>query len=1179
MVIQFPCSYCKKSIHNNHKSIFCDCCKQWIHYKCNLLNLKEYKKLEESDDDEAWYCINCIPDIFPFTRLNENEFYLTSVEGIDNYNLDNIVFATPSQKAQYAKLNTFINEKINSLQDDNKDDTNDEFDVDPSIDCQYYNFDDFLKAKFQPKKSFSILHLNIHSIQKHVDELRTALDILKFKFDVIALSESLLIKGKKPIIDIHLDGYHPPIGTPTESTKGGVLMYISDSLNYVQRPKLNIYESKHVESLFVEIKNIKNKNNIVGVIYRHPSSNELKFNDVLLRNLLFRLNNEKNKNIFIAGDFNFDLIKASAHQSTSDFYDMLSTNFLLPMILLPTKINTIADTLIDNIFTNFFNPNIISGNLTLSISDHLPSFAIFPNSLHDSIPKKHNIFKRDFKKLKNPEDLDQFKNEFNNMDWHDILQISLNNINLSFNNFYDTFSGLLDKHAPIKRMKNRNLKSKIKPWINHEVKVCMRQRDIAYGKYIRSKDPSNKPILHDRYKVLRNQATQKLRRSKYGYFKDYFIRNSGNIKNLWKGINQIVNVKSKSYDYPTQMEDNQGKSVDSPVEISNHINDYFSNIAESILKKRKFTGDGNFEKYLTNPSQNSLILSNVTVSEVSEIIKSFDPNKACGPISIPTDILIFLCEYISPILTQLINLSFKGSHPDKLKIAKVIPIFKKGSKIKASNYRPISLLSNINKIFEKVMYSRLFTFIDGQNSFYKLQYGFRAKHSTEHALINLTEKIKKSLDTIGHSENRKYACGVFVDFQKAFDTVNHEILLKKLDYYGIRGPVNDWFKSYLYERKQYVSILGFDSQVNIMQHGVPQGSVLGPLLFLIYINDLNKAILHSLVFHFADDTNFLIIDSSYKLIQKKLNIDLKCLVNWLLANKISLNTAKTELIFFRKPGERIPEHIKIKINGHRIYPSSYIKYLGVYLDEYLDGSAHCSELQSKLRRSIGMISKVKHYLSPSELNSFYHATFSSNMLYGSQIWGITSLNITNKIKILQNRAIKLISQEYNEILNAILRARETSNEINNTHTDTDSDTDDEDDDNDEFEVIHVTPFYHSLKLLKFEDNITLKNCLFVHDFINNKLPESFSEYFTLCSEMSSTTTRQSGRGSLSMPNVNTVKYGSKSVKHQSILAWNQMIQLFPNHDLSLISKARLKCLIKDHFIESYRPQQPQINEL
>jgi len=870
MVIQFPCSYCKKSIHNNHKSIYCDCCNQWIHYKCNLLTLKEYNKLAASDDDEAWYCINCIPEIFPFARLNENEFYFTCVEGKDDYHFENIVFATPSQKAQYTKLNNFINTKINSLQDDDGNEGNTEFDVDPSIDCQYYNFDDFLKAKFQPKTTFSILHLNIHSIQKHIDELRAALDILKFKFDVIALSESLLIKGKEPIIDINIDGYHSPIGTPTESTKGGVLMYVSDSLEFKERPKLNIYESKYVESLFVEIKNGKSKNNIVGVIYRHPSSNENKFNDVLLRNLLLRLNNEKNKNIFIAGDFNFDLIKASNHQSTSDFYDMLSTNFLLPMILLPTKINTSADTLIDNIFTNYFNPNVISGNLTSSISDHLPSFAIFPISLNDSIPKKHNIFKRDFRNLKKPEDLEQFKNEFTSKDWQEILQISQKDVDISFDNFYDTFTEILDKHAPLKRMKNKDLKGKIKPWINHEVKVCMRQRDITYGKYIRAKDLTNKSKLHDEYKALRNQAIQKMRNSKYAYFKSYFIKHSGNIRNLWKGINQIVNVKSRSYDYPTHMEDDTGNPVDSPIDISNHINDYFTNIAESILAKRKFTGDGNFEKYLTNPSENSLILSNVLASEVSEIIKKFDASKASGPSSIPIDLLKYLDKDISPILAQLINLSFEtGSHPKKLRIAKVIPTFKKGSKLKASNYRPISLLSNINKLFEKVMYSRLFAFLNNQNTFYKLQYGFRAKHSTEHALINLTEQIKESLDTIGHSVNRKYACGVFVDFQKAFDTVNHHILIKKLDHYGVRGPVNDWVKSYLEERKQFVSILGFDSHTNVMEHGVPQGSVLGPLLFLIYINDLNKAILYSKVYHFADDTNFLIIDKSYKLIQKK----------------------------------------------------------------------------------------------------------------------------------------------------------------------------------------------------------------------------------------------------------------------------------------------------------------------
>ena len=245
MVIQHPCSFCKKGVHENHKSIFCDYCEQWIHYKCNLLNLKEYNKLEEIDDDKAWYCINCIPDIFPFSKLNENEFYFSVVEGNDNYNFEHMDFATPNQKAKYARMNNFINEKISTLQDDN-DDPDCDFDNDPSIDCQYYNFDEFIKAKFQPKKSFSILHLNIHSIQKHIDELRIALQMLKFKFDVIAISESLLIKGKLPIVDISLQGYHQPVGTPTESTKGGVLLYVSDSLNFIERPKLNIYESKHV---------------------------------------------------------------------------------------------------------------------------------------------------------------------------------------------------------------------------------------------------------------------------------------------------------------------------------------------------------------------------------------------------------------------------------------------------------------------------------------------------------------------------------------------------------------------------------------------------------------------------------------------------------------------------------------------------------------------------------------------------------------------------------------------------------------------------------------------------------------------------------------------------------------------------------------------------------------------
>ena len=203
------------------------------------------------------------------------------------------------------------------------------------------------------------------------------------------------------------------------------------------------------------------------------------------------------------------------------------------------------------------------------------------------------------------------------------------------------------------------------------------------------------------------------------------------------------------------------------------------------------------------------------------------------------------------------------------------------------------------------MFNRLYSFLEMHNCIYELQFGFRQKHSTNHALLSMTQEIRDSMD------KGSLAIGVFVDFQKAFDTVNHEILLKKMHHYGVRGITNDWFRSYLTNRKQYVSIDGTNSDLKCNKHGVPQGSVLGPLLFLIYINDLHTCIKYSTTRHFADDTNLL-----YRVNQNKprnrnvgrnLNIDLKSLNNWLLANKISLNSTKTEIIFFRNKGKDIPK--------------------------------------------------------------------------------------------------------------------------------------------------------------------------------------------------------------------------------------------------------------------------------
>ena len=361
------------------------------------------------------------------------------------------------------------------------------------------------------------------------------------------------------------------------------------------------------------------------------------------------------------------------------------------------------------------------------------------------------------------------------------------------------------------------------------------------------------------------------------------------------------------------------------------------------------------------------------------------------------------------------------------------------------------MLSNVNKILEKLVHIRVYKFLEKFHCLYSLQFGFRKKHSTNHALIDITETIRHALD------NNKLVCGVFVDLQKAFDTVNHDILISKLDHYGIRGTANNWFSSYLKNRSQYVSVLGFDSETKPISHGVPQGSVLGPLLFIIYINDLHLAIKHSKVYHFADDTNFLNISDSPKRMQKLINADLKILYNWLLANKISLNCDKTEIIFFHKPGEKIPD-LKIKMNGHRIFPSKYIKYLGVLLDDTLQGKFHCNTLAKKLKRANGMLCKARHYIDRANLLTLYFAIFSSHLMYGSQIWGQYINSFNNRIFKLQNRALRIIS-------------------FSNFRADS-------------------NPLYAQHKILKLGDLILMQNCLFVYDTLKNSSPSCFRNYFT-----------------------------------------------------------------------------------
>ena len=329
---------------------------------------------------------------------------------------------------------------------------------------------------------------------------------------------------------------------------------------------------------------------------------------------------------------------------------------------------------------------------------------------------------------------------------------------------------------------------------------------------------------------------------------------------------------------------------------------------------------------------------------------------------------------ISIPIEKLINLSFEtGIFPDALKLTRIIPVLKNGDSMQCNNYKPISLTSNISKIMEKLAHQRLYLFLENNNVLYDKQFGFRNKHSPNHALIEITEKIREALD------KRQFVCGIFIDLQKAFDTVNHDILLDKLNYYGIKGIPNMWFETFLKERYQYTTIKEYSSDQLMSTHGVPQGSVLGPLLFLIFINDLHKAIIHSSVHHFADDTNLLLGEKSLKKINKLVNSDVKALCQWIRSNKLSLNTGKTEIIVFKNKKQKITKHLNFRISGQKIIPTRTVKYLGVFLNDSLSWDTHLNTLILKLNRAIGLLAKIRHYTPKYLLKTIYYSLFNSHL--------------------------------------------------------------------------------------------------------------------------------------------------------------------------------------------------------
>lgn len=859
-------------------------------------------------------------------------------------------------------------------------------------------------------------------------------------------------------------------------------------------------------------------NLIVGSIYKHPSLSLEDFNKYF-QPLLTKISMEK-KQILLLGDFNIDLLHASTDPSILTFLNDLGSHFLLPNIFLPTRITDHSITLIDNIFSSISGKQSFSGNFLYNISDHLPQFHLIRGPSLKTESEK--VYKKDWANF----DRERFILDFLDIDWNNQLY-HLTNVDEAFVTFNTLIQELVDRHVPTVQLTRRQLKTRLKPWITPGILKSIDKRDFYSSKYPKTKDPQLKTFFHTRYKMYRNLIVSLIRRSKTNYYSRFFSVNATNMLKVWEGIREIIGSKSKSS--PSSIRIN-GHLTTNPNTVADGFNDFFTTIADTVRSKIGPT-NRHFSQYLPNPNRSSIFLDRTSPAEVLLTISSLSLKKSSGPHSIPPKILHLIKYDLSGPLSFLFNLSFEsGAFPSLLKLTKVIPVFKnKGSPLEISNYRPISLLSNVEKILEKLMYSRMISFINRHRIFFNRQFGFRKSHSTSHALLNIVERIRQSLD------EGNFACGVFVDLQKAFDTVDHSILISKLNHYGIRGIANDWFKSYLLNRSQFVSISSSNSTIKTIPHGVPQGSVLGPLLFLIYINDLHRAIFSSETFHFADDTHLLHFNDDLLSLCNRINRDLRSLETWLKCNKISLNAGKTEFIIFRSYQRPLPFKPFLKIGGKKIFESASIKYLGVLIDSHLNWKAHISFLSTKLSRTNGIISKLRHYVSTKTLINVYHALFNSHMQYGCQLWGLTENTVTKPIFILQKRALRLIT--FNGL------------------------------------QCPSSPLFSDLQILKVFDLVKCHNITFIHKYLNHRLPSDLQNFFSFKQLEADGDDNQGTRGAalklLFVPSYNTITYGIKSFSKIAISQWNSLQRAYPGIDMSLSDLTYLKHIAFTHCLGEY----------
>ena len=505
-----------------------------------------------------------------------------------------------------------------------------------------------------------------------------------------------------------------------------------------------------------------------------------------------------------------------------------------------------------------------------------------------------------------------------------------------------------------------------------------------------------------------------IRIAKKNYYAREFAKYKGDIRKTWDTLKDILNKKKRKSKFPAYFLC-KNKHVSGAQNIANKFNEYFTNIGPDLASSIDTSNKAPFDSYLNTPCSNSFLFQYTNPADIAKIICQLKPKSSAGYDNISAKLLKEITDSISCPLSKIINQSMcTGIFHSKLKLAKVIRLYKKDDEKEFGNYRPISLLSSISKIFEKVAFDQLYDLHSLHGLLFDSQYGFRKHNSTELAALELTDRIRHEID------QKKDPFAVFLDLSKAFDTLNHDILLTKLKYYGIKDTPLDWFKSYLTQRLQYVEFDGTASSTRVIETGVPQGSILGPLLFIIYMNDIHKVSANIRFILYADDTTITSPLCSFthggnddiSLVEALINLELCKISDWLAVNKLSLNAQKTKFMIFHNyqkviSAHEIPNSIICETNIERV---TTFNFLGITINEYINWNAHTSKIANKISCTLGVMNRLKRYLPISVMKLMYDSLILSHLQFGITYWGFECTRLFK----LQKRALRIMtSSKYN----------------------------------------------------------------------------------------------------------------------------------------------------------------------